>query len=87
MDIETYLDGISGSLSWCAIVDDTIEEAGFVIGGGETYVFQNIYYQVLPVLGRLPQAVQCFIEYPEVVGTGVGIAKGWVDDDDLVLWE
>ena len=32
------------------------------------------------------QSVQCFIEYPGFVGTGVGIAKGWEDDGDFFLW-
>ena len=39
------------------------------------------------MLGRSPQAVQCFVKEREVVGTGVGIAKGWADDGDLVVWE
>ena len=58
-----------------------------MIGEAETYAFQNLCYQVVPVLGRSPQAVQCFIEYKEVVGTGVGIAKGWEDDGDIALWD
>ena len=85
VDIETYVDGISGSLKWCAVINDPREEAGVVLGGGKTYIFHHLSYHIAPVLGRSPHAVRCFIEQSEVVGTGVGIAKGWVDDGDIVL--
>ena len=33
------------------------------------------------------QAVESFVQEPEVYGTKVGIAEGWADYGDLVVWE
>ena len=58
-----------------------------MIVGGENHVFHNLRDQIVPMLRRLPQAVYHFFEEPEVVRTGVGIAEGWSDDGDIVVWE
>ena len=58
-----------------------------MIGGDETHISKDLWDEVVPVLGRLPQAVQCFVKEPEVVGTGVGITEGWASDGELVVWE
>ena len=70
------MDGMSSSCRWCAVVESSIEEAGVMLGGGDTQVFQNLCDQVVPVPGRSQQAIQCFIDQPEVSGTGVGITEG-----------
>ena len=57
-----------------------------MLGRGETHVFQDICDRFVPVLRQSPQAVPCFIKEPEVVGTGFGIAEGWADNGDLVVW-
>ena len=51
-----------------------------MIGRGEAYVSQDINDQVVPVLGKLPQSVQCFFKDPEVVRTGARTAKGWMNN-------
>ena len=33
------------------------------------------------------QAVESFVQEPEVYGTKVGIAEGWADYGNLVVWE
>ena len=81
------MDGMPGGIRGCAVVDDPIEEAGVVIGGGETHVYQDLRDEVLLVLGRSTQAVQCFIKELEAAGTGFGITEGWADDGELVVWE
>ena len=58
-----------------------------MLGRGENHISQDLRYHVVPVLGRSPQAVQFFVNDPEVVGTGVGITEGWADDGYLVVWE
>ena len=72
---------------WCTIVNDTIEEAGVVLGGGEIHVCQNLSDYILPVLVWSPQAVQGFVDNPEVFWTGVSIDNEWADDSDIVFWE
>ena len=62
VDLDTYVGGMSEIRSWCAVVDDTGEEAGVVLGEGKTHIFQNIRDKVVLVLERSPQSVQCFIE-------------------------
>ena len=58
-----------------------------MLGMGEIHVSQYLCDQVVPVQGQLPQAIQCFVKETEVVRTGVGIAEGWSDDGDIVVWE
>ena len=59
-----------------SVVDDPLEETGVVLGRGETHVSKDLRDQVVSVMGRSPQAVQCFVKESEVVGTGVRIAEG-----------
>ena len=81
------MDGMSGGRRGCDVVDDPREEAGVVLGGGETHVFQDIHDEFVTVLGQSPQAVQYFVKEPEVVRTGVGITEGLADDGEIVVWE
>ena len=39
------------------------------------------------MLMQAPQAIESFVQEPEVVGAGLGISKGWTDYGDLVVWE
>ena len=58
-----------------------------MLGGGETHVYQDICDEVLPVLGRSPHAVQCFVNELGVVRTGVRITEGWANNGDLIVWD
>ena len=57
-----------------------------MLGRGETHVFNYLRDQVVPLMGQSPQDVHCFIKDSEVIGTGVGVAKGWAYDGYIFVW-
>ena len=57
INIETYVDGMSGSCGWCTRYDDPREDAGVVLRGGETHVFQKFCDQIVSVLRWTPQDI------------------------------
>ena len=78
---------MSGDCGWCTIINNPREEARVALEGSETHIFHNLCTNIVPVLMRSMQAVECFVEELEVFRSGVRISEGWADDDDIVLWE
>ena len=65
---------MSEDCGWCTVIYNTQEEAGVVIRVSDTHLFQNLCDQIKTVLRHSPQAVERFVEDPEVVSAGIGIA-------------
>ena len=57
VNVKTHVDGMWGGRRRCDVFNDPQEKEGVVLGGGETHVSWDICDEVIPVMGRSPQAV------------------------------
>ncbi len=53
----------------------------------ETKAVKDCFDFCVPVTGALAEAVQSLFEEPVFVLLSVGVAKGWFNNRDLVVWE
>jgi hypothetical protein len=92
MQSSTYRPKVGGSCGgrrcWVEWIDNVAcEEARVQRVVSETKAVKDCFNFCVQVTGALVEAIQTSFEEPVFVLLGVGVAQGWFNNRDLVVWE